>query len=75
MFGFCKKKPAPPLCPGNPGIGTEAKVAFSTGDRSWTEKLWAVASAPDGALQVDFGPGAQCPGERFLHVGLGIAEK
>ena len=26
-------------------------------DRSWTEKLWAAASACDGSLQVDFGMG------------------
>ena len=39
MFGFRKKRPAPLLCPSNPGIGVEAKIAFSTGDRSWTEHV------------------------------------
>lgn len=39
MFGFRKKKPAPPTCKSNPGIGIEAKVAFSNGERSWTEKI------------------------------------
>ena len=39
MFGFRKNRPAPPLCRSNPGIGVEAKVAFSTGNRSWTEKV------------------------------------
>jgi hypothetical protein len=39
MFGFRKKRPAPPLCPSNPGIGVEAIVAFSTGERSWTEHV------------------------------------
>jgi hypothetical protein len=39
MFGFHKKKSAPPLCKSNPGIGVEAKVAFSTGDKSWTEEV------------------------------------
>jgi hypothetical protein len=45
MFGFRKKKPAPPLCPANPGTGVEAKVAFSTGDRSWTEEVNLVSLA------------------------------
>ena len=39
MFGFRKKKTAPKLCPSNPGIGVQAKVAFATGDRSWTEEV------------------------------------
>ena|SRR5260370_15716430 len=39
MFGFRKKKPAPKPSPSNPGIGVEAKVAFATGDRSWTEEV------------------------------------
>lgn len=39
MFGFRKKEP-PPLLPGNSGgVGTEGKVAFSTGDRSWVENF------------------------------------
>lgn len=45
MFGFRKKKPAPPLCPSNPGIGVEAKVGFVTGDRSWTETVHLVSLA------------------------------
>jgi hypothetical protein len=45
MFGFGKKKPAPPLCRSNPGIGVEAKVAFTTGDRSWTEEINVVRVA------------------------------
>src|SRR5205807_1890145 len=39
MFGFRKKKPAPTPRPSNPGVGVEARVAFATGDRSWTEKV------------------------------------
>ena len=38
MFKFRQNKPASPLGRSNPGIGVEAKVAFSTGDRNWTEK-------------------------------------
>lgn len=45
MFGFRKKKPAPPLCHANPGIGVTAKVAFSTGDRRWTEEVNLVSLA------------------------------
>jgi hypothetical protein len=45
MFGFRKKKPAPPLRPGNAGIGVEAKVAFATGDKSWVEKVDLVSVA------------------------------
>ena len=47
MFGFRKKKPVPPLCPSNPGIGVEAKVAFSTGNRSWTEEVNLVRLAAE----------------------------
>lgn len=47
MFGFRKKKPAPPLCPANPGIGVEAKVVFSTGDRSRTEEVNLVSLAAE----------------------------
>jgi hypothetical protein len=39
MFGFRKKKRAPTLCPANPGIGVEARVAFSNANRSWTEEV------------------------------------
>lgn len=39
MFGFRKRKPVPPFCPSNRGIGTGARVAFSTGNRSWTEEV------------------------------------
>jgi hypothetical protein len=39
MFGFNRKKTAPPLCPGNPGVGAEAKIAFANGERSWTEAV------------------------------------
>jgi hypothetical protein len=45
MFGFHKSKPAPSLCPSNPGIGVEAKVAFANGQRSWTENVNAVTLA------------------------------
>jgi hypothetical protein len=47
MFGFRKKKPAPPLCQSNPGAGVEARVALSTGDRSWTEKVNVVNLAAE----------------------------
>jgi len=49
MFGFGKKT-APPLCKSNPGIGAEGKVAFATGDRSWTEEFNTVTLAAS-ALQ------------------------
>jgi hypothetical protein len=49
MFGF-RKKTAPPLCKSNPGIGVEGKVAFATGDRSWTEEFNTVTLAAS-ALQ------------------------
>jgi hypothetical protein len=39
MFGFFKKKPAPPTCPANPGIGIKATVAFANSDRTWTEEV------------------------------------
>jgi hypothetical protein len=39
MFGAGRKKSAPPLCPANPGIGAEVKVAFETAGRSWTEEV------------------------------------
>jgi hypothetical protein len=45
MFGFRKGKPAPPKCPANPGIASEGKLAFSTGDRSWTEAVNLVSIA------------------------------
>ena len=45
MFGFRKKTPAPLPCPANVGLGMEAKVAFSTGDRSWTENVNLVSLA------------------------------
>lgn len=45
MFGFRKKKSAPPLCQANPGNSTEGKVAFSNGERSWTEKFNLVTLA------------------------------
>ncbi|HEV3078378.1 MAG TPA: DUF6348 family protein [Gemmataceae bacterium] len=45
MFGFGKKNPPPPLCRSNPGIGLEARVAFSTGDRSWTETVDLISLA------------------------------
>src|SRR5438128_2522443 len=32
-----KQWPSP--LPGNPGVGAEARIAFSTGDRSWTEEV------------------------------------
>lgn len=38
MFGFGKKRAGPRACDGNPGIGAEARVAFSDGNRSWTER-------------------------------------
>src|SRR5262245_47395391 len=47
MSGFRKRKPAPPVCPAKPGIGVSAKVAFSTGDRSWTEEVDLVRIATD----------------------------
>lgn len=47
MFGFGKKKSAPPLHPGNPGIGVEAKVAFSSGERTWNESFHVVRIAAD----------------------------
>jgi hypothetical protein len=48
MFGFLRKKTAPPKCRSNPGIGIEAKVAFATGDRSWTEEVNLVSLAATG---------------------------
>jgi hypothetical protein len=39
VFGFRKTKPAPALCPSNPGKGTEARVAFSTGNRRCNEEV------------------------------------
>ena len=45
MFGFGKKKPAPPLCKGNPGIGVDAKVAFANGQRTWSEEVNLVSVA------------------------------
>jgi hypothetical protein len=39
MFGFHRKRHAPALCPANPGIGVEAKVAFSRVDRRWSEEV------------------------------------
>ncbi|HVU72919.1 MAG TPA: hypothetical protein VHE83_08150 [Mycobacteriales bacterium] len=36
---------------------TDTFATVGQADRSWTEKLWAVASAPDGSLQVDLGLG------------------
>ena len=45
MFEFFKKKPALPLCPANPGMGIEAKVAFSNGERSWSEEVNLVSLA------------------------------
>jgi len=49
MFGF-RKKTAPSLCKSNPGICVEGKVAFTRGDRSWTEEFNTVALAAS-ALQ------------------------
>jgi hypothetical protein len=45
MFSFRNKKPAPPLAPSNPGIGAEARVAFASGGRSWTEHVNVVRLA------------------------------
>src|SRR6516164_11027463 len=47
MFGFGKKKVPPPLCPSNPGIGIEAKLAFANGGGSWTEEVNLVHIAAD----------------------------
>jgi hypothetical protein len=55
VFRFGKKKSAPPLCPANPGIGTEARVAFSTGDRSWTEKVNLVSLAAEAFKKQGYG--------------------
>lgn len=44
MLGF-RKKTAPPLCKSNRGIGVEGKVAFTRGDRSWTEQFNTVTLA------------------------------
>lgn len=38
-FTSGKQEPAPPKCPGNPGVGVEAKVAFTNGSRRWTEQV------------------------------------
>jgi hypothetical protein len=51
MFWFGTKKPAPPLSPSNPGVGVEAKVAFTTGDRSWVEKVNVVSVAASVFIQ------------------------
>lgn len=45
MFGFSKKKPAPPPCSANPGIGIEAKVSFANGERTWSENVHLVRLA------------------------------
>lgn len=47
MFGFFRNEPAPAACPTNPGIGVEANVAFSSGDRDWTENVNVVRVAAD----------------------------
>jgi hypothetical protein len=39
MFGFFKKAPGPTKLRSNPGIGTEAKMAMSNGERSWSEAI------------------------------------
>lgn len=44
MFGFGKKKPGPARCPGNPGVGVEAKVACS-GSRQGSQPLAGVEAA------------------------------
>lgn len=44
MFGFGKPKLAPELIASNPGMGIEAKVAFSNDERSWTENVHMVKS-------------------------------
>jgi hypothetical protein len=54
MFGFRKKNPAPKPCPANPGIGVEAKVAFSTGERSWTEEVNLVNLSAEVFKQHDY---------------------
>src|SRR4051794_11541397 len=49
-----------PLVPADELFVHQVADTFGTvgqADRSWTEKLWAVASAPDGSLQVDLGLG------------------
>jgi len=43
MFRFWKRKPAPTLCPSNPGIGTTFRVAFQDGEQGWTEEADLVA--------------------------------
>lgn len=45
MFGFKKNAEGPALCPSNPGIGIEGKVAFSNAEGSWTEKFDVVELA------------------------------
>lgn len=51
MFGFGKRKPAPPTLPGNPGIGVQAEVTFSNSGRSWTEKVDIVRLAASALLK------------------------
>lgn len=46
MFGFFKKSPpAPDKIASNPGIGTEARMAFANGRRTWNENVNAVTLA------------------------------
>ena len=45
MFGFWKKKKVPDKLPSNPGIGTEAKVAFANGERTWSEEVNLISVA------------------------------
>ena len=54
MFGFRKKKPAPSLCPGNPGIGVEARVSFANADRSWTEHVNLIDLAAEVLKKRDY---------------------
>jgi hypothetical protein len=45
MFGFFKRKPSPEKIPTNPGIGPKSKIAFTDGDRTWTETVDVVELA------------------------------
>lgn len=54
MSWFSKKQTAPSLCPSNPGMAPEAKVAFSNGERNWSESFHVVQLAAYALSQLKY---------------------
>jgi hypothetical protein len=69
-MSWFSKKQAPPLCPGNPGVGTTAKVAFTRGHRHWSEAIDLVRSATR-ALQAR-GHAVSVEKEHLVHADSGF---